>query len=87
LFKRSCFAAAVGLAMLAGFVAAAAQTGSGICTVARTCSEAFFQCVAVNCPRYASAGCGGACRAQFDGCMRTGTFGGPDCRDKTLTRK
>jgi hypothetical protein len=64
-----------------------AQGGSGICTVANTCSEAFFQCITVNCPRIANAGCTGACRARFDTCMATGGFGGPECRDKTLIRK
>jgi hypothetical protein len=61
--------------------AALAQDGPGIC------SEAFFQCVTVNCPANFNASCGGACRAQFNGCMRTGAFGGRDCRGKTLTRK
>ncbi len=71
-------------------VAAHAQAGPGICTVANTCSEAFFQCVTVNCPANFDASCSGSCRSQFDGCMRTGAFGGRggrDCRDKTLIRK
>jgi hypothetical protein len=68
-------------------VDAFAQDGPGICTVANTCSEAFFQCVTVNCPAHLDASCTGSCRAQFNGCMRTGAFGGRDCRDKTLIRK
>jgi hypothetical protein len=71
-------------------VAAHAQAGPGICAIANTCSEAFFQCVTVNCPANRDASCTGSCRSQFDGCMRTGAFGGRgshDCRDKTLIRK
>jgi hypothetical protein len=59
----------------------------GVCAGANTCSEAFFRCVAINCPRYADAGCTGACRGRFNTCMATGGFGGPECRDKTLIRK
>jgi hypothetical protein len=66
---------------------AAAQDAPGVCTIANTCSEAFFQCVAVNCPAIFDARCSGACRARFNGCMRTGAFRAPDCRDRTLVRK
>ena len=41
--------------VLAAFLAAAsgqaaAQDDGGICTIATTCSEAFFQCVVTRCP-------------------------------------
>ena len=79
-------AVALALALFIRCGEAAAQ-GVGVCTVANTCSEAFFQCVAVNCPVIFDAGCSGACRARFNGCMRTGAFRAPDCRDRTLVRK
>jgi hypothetical protein len=84
-FKGTVFA--TGFFLSAAAADAAAQAAPGICTVAGTCSEAFFQCVYVNCPKYFSARCSGACRARFNGCMRTGEFGGRDCRGKTLVRK
>jgi len=67
--------------------AARAQGALGVCSIANTCSEAFFQCVAVNCPAIFDARCSGACRSRFGGCMRTGAFRAPDCRDRTLERK
>jgi hypothetical protein len=66
---------------------AAGQADAGICTIAKTCSEAFFQCVYTRCPAVQNAGCTAACKSQFDGCQRTGEFGGRDCRGKTLIRK
>jgi len=80
------FAAIVALALFIRCGGAAAQ-GMGVCTVANTCSEAFFQCVAVNCPAIFDARCSGACQSRFNGCMRTGAFRAPDCRDRTLVRK
>jgi hypothetical protein len=78
---------ATGLLLCAASGGAAAQPASGICTIASTCSEAFFQCVYVNCPEYFSARCSAACRSRFNGCMRTGAFAARDCRGKTLVRK
>jgi hypothetical protein len=66
---------------------AAAQGDAGICTIATTCSEAFFQCVAARCPAVQNPNCTAACKLQFDDCQRTGKFGGRDCRGKTLIRK
>jgi hypothetical protein len=66
---------------------AVAQGDTGICTVAKTCSEAFFQCVATRCPAIQNPNCTAACKLQFDDCRRTGEFGGGDCRGKTLLRK
>ncbi len=66
---------------------APAQGGSGICTVANTCSEAFFQCITVNCPAAFDASCTASCRSRFNGCMRSGGFDSRDCRDKTLVQK
>jgi hypothetical protein len=85
LFKLS-FAAVLLFALCVCYEEADAQ-GMGVCTVANTCSEAFFQCVAVNCPVIFDARCTGACRSRFNGCMRTGAFRAPDCRDRTLDRK
>jgi hypothetical protein len=79
-------AVALALALFIRCGEAAAQ-GVGVCTVANTCSEAFFQCVAVNCPAILDARCSGACQARFNGCMRTGAFRAPDCRDRILMRK
>jgi hypothetical protein len=78
--------------VLAGFLTAAsgdaaAQGDAGICTIATTCSEAFFQCVATRCPAVQNPNCTAACKLQFDDCQRTGKFGGRDCRGKTLMRK
>jgi hypothetical protein len=78
---------AVSLCLIAAAGEAAAQDQSGICTIANTCSEAFFQCVASRCPATFDAACSAACKAQFNGCMTTGAFGGRDCRGKTLMRK
>ena len=66
---------------------AAAQGDAGICTIATTCSEAFFQCVSTRCPAVQNADCTARCKSQFSGCMGTGAFGGRDCRGKTLIRK
>jgi hypothetical protein len=66
---------------------AAAQSDAGICTIATTCSEAFFQCVSTRCPMYLNADCTARCKSQFNGCLRSGGFGGRDCRGKTLMRK
>jgi hypothetical protein len=66
---------------------AVAQGDAGICTIAKTCSEAFFQCVSTRCPAVQSAGCTASCKSQFEVCQRTGEFGGRDCRGKTLMRK
>jgi hypothetical protein len=85
--QRVCIVLAVVCPVFAASGEALAQAGPGICTVANTCSEAFFQCVTVNCPAAFDPSCSGACRARFAGCMRTGAFGGRDCRDKTLIRK
>jgi len=85
LFKLS-FAVVFAFALAIRGGDAAAQ-GTGVCTVANTCSEAFFQCVAVNCPVIFDARCSGACRSRFSGCMRTGAFRAPDCRDRMLVRK
>jgi hypothetical protein len=79
--------------VLAGFLAAAvsgdaaAQGDTGICTIATTCSEAFFQCVYTRCPTYLNADCTARCKSQFNGCMGTGAFAARDCRGKTLMRK
>ena len=79
--------------VLAGFLAAAAsgeaaaQGDAGICTIATTCSEAFFQCVYTRCPVYLNADCTARCKSQFSGCMGTGAFAARDCRGKTLMRK
>jgi hypothetical protein len=77
--------AAVLAAAAAG--AAAAQGDAGICTVATTCSEAFFQCVYTRCPVYLNADCTARCKAPFNGCMGSGAFAARDCRGKTLMRK
>ena len=66
---------------------AAAQGDTGICTIATTCSEAFFQCVSTRCPAVLNADCTARCKSQFNGCLRSGAFGGRDCRGKTLMRK
>jgi hypothetical protein len=66
---------------------AGAQGDAGICTIAKTCSEAFFQCVYTRCPAVQNAGCTASCKSQFEFCQRTGRFGGRDCRGKTLIRK
>jgi len=66
---------------------AAAQGDAGICTIATTCSEAFFQCVHTRCPVVLNADCTARCKSQFNGCMGTGAFGGRDCRGKTLIGK
>ena len=66
---------------------AAAQGDAGICTIATTCSEAFFQCVFTRCPVDLNADCTARCKSQFSGCMGSGAFGGRDCRGKTLMRK
>ena len=79
--------------VLAAFLAiaapgeAAAQGGAGICTIATTCSEAFFQCVYTRCPVVLNADCTARCKSQFNGCMGTGAFAARDCRGKTLMRK
>ena len=79
--------------VLAAFLAAAAsgdaaaQGDAGICTIATTCSEAFFQCVSARCPVYLNADCTARCKSQFNGCMGTGAFAARDCRGKTLQRK
>jgi hypothetical protein len=80
-------AAVIAVRVLHGPAPALAQDQGGICTIANTCSEAFFQCVAVNCPAILDARCSGLCQSRFDGCMRTGAFGGRDCRRKTLVRR
>jgi len=86
-FRCGC-AVLVAVAALAGLSGRArAQGAAGVCSIANTCSEAFFQCVAVNCPAILDARCSGACRSRFNGCMRTGAFRAPDCRDRTLERK
>ena len=66
---------------------AAAQGDAGICTIATTCSEAFFQCVYTRCPAVLSADCTARCKSQFNGCLRSGAFAARDCRGKTLMRK
>ena len=66
---------------------AAAQGDAGICTIANTCSEAFFQCVSTRCPVVQNADCTARCKSQFNGCMGTGAFAARDCRGKTLMRK
>ena len=79
--------------VLAAFLAAAAsadaaaQGDAGICTIATTCSEAFFQCVNTRCPAVLNADCTARCKSQFNGCMGTGAFAARDCRGKTLMRK
>jgi hypothetical protein len=79
--------------VLAAFLAAAAsgkaaaQGDAGICTIATTCSEAFFQCVYTRCPVVLNADCTARCKSQFSGCMGTGAFAARDCRGKTLMRK
>jgi hypothetical protein len=66
---------------------AAALGDAGICTIATTCSEAFFQCVATRCPAIQNPSCTAACKLQFDDCQRTGKFASRDCRGRTLQRK
>ena len=66
---------------------AAAQGDTGICTIATTCSEAFFQCVNTRCPAVLNADCTARCKSQFNTCMGTGAFAARDCRGKTLMRK
>jgi hypothetical protein len=66
---------------------AAAQGDAGICTIATTCSEAFFQCVSTRCPVYLNADCTARCKSQFNACMGSGAFAARDCRGKTLLRK
>jgi hypothetical protein len=66
---------------------ASAQGDAGICTIAKTCSEAFFQCVATRCPAVQNPNCTAACKLQFDDCQRTGKFDSRDCRGKTLQRR
>ena len=75
------------LAVAAASGEAAAQGDAGICAIAKTCSEAFFQCVYTRCPVVLNADCTARCKSQFNGCMGTGAFGGRDCRGKTLIRK
>jgi hypothetical protein len=85
----------IGLAafLFAAFLAAAASGGAvaqgdtGICAVASTCSEAFFQCVATRCPAIQNPSCTAACKLQFDDCRRTGKFDSRDCRGTTLQRR
>jgi len=78
---------AVFLAVAAASGGAAAQGDAGICTIATTCSEAFFQCVSTRCPAVLNADCTARCKSQFNGCMGTGAFAARDCRGKTLQRK
>jgi hypothetical protein len=92
--KREGFAAVLKCRwiVLAAFLAAASgeaatQGDAGICTIATTCSEAFFQCVATRCPAVQNPSCTAACKLQFDDCRSTGKFAGRDCRGKTLQRK
>jgi hypothetical protein len=85
--KRRWIALAACLAVAAASGEAAAQGDGGICTIAKTCSEAFFQCVYTRCPVVLNADCTARCKSQFNGCMGTGAFGGRDCRGKTLIRK
>ena len=66
---------------------AAAQGDAGICTIATTCSEAFFQCVSTRCPAVQNADCTARCKSQFNTCMGTGAFAARDCRGKSLIRK
>ena len=66
---------------------AAAQGDTGICTIATTCSEAFFQRVYTRCRVVLNADCTARCKLQFNGCLRSGAFGGRACRGKTLMRK
>jgi hypothetical protein len=78
--------------VLAAFLAAAsseaaAQGDAGICTIATTCSEAFFQCVNTRCPAVMNADCTARCKSQFNTCMGTGAFAARDCRGKSLIRK
>ena len=78
--------------VLAAFLAAAsgeaaAQGDAGICTIATTCSEAFFQCVSTRCPAVQNADCTARCKSQFNTCMVTGAFAARDCRGKSLIRK
>ena len=84
---KSLLVFAVSLCLSAAADEAAAQDQSGICSIANTCSEAFFQCVASRCPAIFDATCSAACKSQFNGCMTTGAFAGRDCRGKTLMRK
>jgi hypothetical protein len=83
-----------GWIVVAAFLVAAAAPGeavaqgyAGICTMATTCSEAFFQCVYTRCPVILNADCTARCKSQFNGCMGTGAFAARDCRGKTLIRK
>jgi hypothetical protein len=94
--KREGFAAVLkcGWIALAAFLAVASASGeaiaqgdAGICTIANTCSEAFFQCVSTRCPAVQNADCTARCKSQFNGCMGTGAFAARDCRGKTLMRK
>jgi hypothetical protein len=94
--KREGFAAVLkyGWIALAAFLAVASASGeavaqgdAGICTIANTCSEAFFQCVSTRCPAVMNADCTARCKSQFNGCMGTGAFAARDCRGKTLMRK
>jgi hypothetical protein len=86
--KSVSMACAVSLCLVAGLSQEAlAQDSTGICTIANTCSEAFFQCVATRCPVYFDAACNAACKSQFNTCMTTGTFASRDCRGKSLIRK
>jgi hypothetical protein len=83
--KCRCIVFAAFLAAASG--EAAAQGDAGICTIATTCSEAFFQCVATRCPAVQNPNCTAACKLQFDDCRSTGKFASRDCRGKTLQRK
>jgi hypothetical protein len=94
--KREGFAAVLkyGWIALAAFLAVAVASGeavaqgdAGICTIANTCSEAFFQCVSTRCPAVLNADCTARCKSQFNGCMGTGAFAARDCRGKTLQRR
>jgi hypothetical protein len=94
--KREGFAAVLkyGWIALAAFLGVASASGeavaqgdAGICTIANTCSEAFFQCVSTRCPAVLNADCTARCKSQFNSCMGTGAFAARDCRGKTLMRK
>ena len=78
---------AVCLVAAAASSEAVAQGDAGICTIATTCSEAFFQCVYTRCPVVLNADCTARCKSQFNGCLRSGAFAARDCRGKTLMRK
>jgi hypothetical protein len=87
MFKRGWIGLAACLAVAAASGNAVAQGDAGICTIATTCSEAFFQCVYTRCPAVLNADCTARCKSQFNGCMGTGAFAARDCRGKSLIRK